>query len=125
MCFKRLSIFSAPYFICLCYIDLVDSRLLMIPSERHFNQGQLETNGIIRKVLVKYFFVKLSIYNYIYMLLLNYPLTIFYYFQSLPFSMAKDDQDQFQTPSSSDKFCQIKLPYDDQLRKTRYTLISE
>ena len=52
MCFSRLSIFSAPYFICLCWIDLADSRLLMIPSERHFNQDQLATNSIIKKVLL-------------------------------------------------------------------------
>lgn len=58
MCFKRLSIFSAPYFICLCYIELADSRLLMIPSERHLNLDQMTTNSIIRKVLVEYYFSK-------------------------------------------------------------------
>ena len=34
--------------------------------------------------------------------------------------MAKNDEDQFQAISSANKICSIKLPYDDQLQKTRY-----
>ena len=52
MCLSRLSLLSVPYIICLCHLDLADSRLLMIPSDRHLNHNELVTNEAIKKVML-------------------------------------------------------------------------
>ena len=52
MCLSRLSLLSVPYIICLCHLDLADSRLLMIPSDRHLNHNELVTNDAIKKVML-------------------------------------------------------------------------
>ena len=119
MCLSRLSLLSVPYIICLCHLDLADSRLLMIPSDRHLNHNELVTNEAIKKVMLPTTISNKSICILTSLIFINW-LTVHLYLQSLPYSVAKNDEDQFQAISSANKICSIKLPYDDQLQKTRY-----
>ena len=51
--FSPLSLFSAPYIICLCTIKVSDARLLMIPSDRNLHQNELAISRNINKVSFK------------------------------------------------------------------------